>query len=46
VRQSLEDSQHGAHSEEGLIGDGAGNLLGTTVGDGSKTFGSVFEITP
>jgi uncharacterized repeat protein (TIGR03803 family) len=29
-----------------LTFDGAGNLYGTTYGDGSKTFGSVFEITP
>jgi len=29
-----------------LILDSAGNLYGTTFGDGSKTFGSVFEITP
>jgi uncharacterized repeat protein (TIGR03803 family) len=30
----------------GLIFDGAGNLYGTTQGNGTKTFGSVFEITP
>jgi uncharacterized repeat protein (TIGR03803 family) len=30
----------------GLIFDGSGNLYGTTFGDGSTTFGSVFEITP
>jgi uncharacterized repeat protein (TIGR03803 family) len=29
-----------------LIFDGSGNLYGTTYGDGSKTFGSVYEITP
>ena len=29
-----------------LILDKAGNLYGTTLGDGSTTFGSVFEITP
>jgi uncharacterized repeat protein (TIGR03803 family) len=29
-----------------LIVDAAGNLYGTTYGDGSTTFGSVFEITP
>ncbi len=29
-----------------LILDSAGNLYGTTPGDGSTTFGSVFEITP
>ena len=29
-----------------LILDSAGNLYGTTPGDGSKTFGSVFEVTP
>ncbi len=36
----------GAYPYGGLIFDGAGNLYGTTRGDGSKTFGSVFEITP
>jgi len=36
----------GAYPSSGLIFDGAGNLYGTTVGDGAKTFGSVFEITP
>jgi uncharacterized repeat protein (TIGR03803 family) len=30
----------------GFIFDAAGNLYGTTQGDGTKTFGSVFEITP
>jgi uncharacterized repeat protein (TIGR03803 family) len=29
-----------------LISDVAGNLYGTTEGDGTTTFGSVFEITP
>ena len=29
-----------------LVLDNAGNLYGTTTGDGKKTFGSVFEITP
>lgn len=48
----------GAHPYSGLVLDGAGNLYGTTMGDsmpfgrsgseenGSKTFGSVYEITP
>jgi len=36
----------GASPYAGLIFDGAGNLYGTTGGDGSKTFGSVYEITP
>jgi uncharacterized repeat protein (TIGR03803 family) len=36
----------GAHPWGGLIVDGSGNIYGTTYGDGSKTFGSVFEITP
>jgi uncharacterized repeat protein (TIGR03803 family) len=35
-----------AQPAAGLILDKAGNLYGTTAGDGSTTFGSVFEITP
>jgi uncharacterized repeat protein (TIGR03803 family) len=36
----------GANPYDALIFDAAGNLYGTTGGDGSKTFGSVLEITP
>lgn len=36
----------GAFPYAGLILDSAGNLYGTTSGDGRTTFGSVFEITP
>jgi uncharacterized repeat protein (TIGR03803 family) len=36
----------GAGPHSNLIFDAAGNLYGTTAGDGVKTFGSVFEITP
>ena len=36
----------GANPVAGLIVDQAGNLYGETEGDGSTTFGSVFEITP
>jgi uncharacterized repeat protein (TIGR03803 family) len=35
-----------AYPNAGLILDAAGNLYGTTYGDGGKTRGSVFEITP
>ena len=36
----------GAYPWSGLVFDAAGNLYGTTQGDGRKTFGSVFEIVP
>jgi uncharacterized repeat protein (TIGR03803 family) len=36
----------GAHPDASLIFDASGNLYGTTAGDGTITFGSVFEITP
>lgn len=36
----------GAYPRAPLILDRNGNLYGTTYGDGSETFGSVFEITP
>jgi uncharacterized repeat protein (TIGR03803 family) len=36
----------GADPRGDLVVDGSGNIYGTTYGDGSKTFGSVFEITP
>jgi uncharacterized repeat protein (TIGR03803 family) len=36
----------GAEPVAGLTFDAAGNLYGTTSGDGVTTFGSVFEITP
>jgi uncharacterized repeat protein (TIGR03803 family) len=36
----------GARPLAGLIFDAAGNLYGTTLGDGTATHGSVFEITP
>jgi len=36
----------GAYPWGGLVVAGSGNIYGTTYGDGSKTFGSVFEITP
>jgi len=36
----------GAYAYAGLVLDGSNNLYGATYGDGSNTFGSVFEITP
>ena len=36
----------GERPSGGVTIDAAGNLYGTTSGDGKKTFGSVFEITP
>jgi len=43
---SFNDGKDGAYPDAGLIFDAAGNLYGTTAGDGTTTFGSVFEITP
>jgi len=45
VLHSFIDSP-GAYPYSGLIFDAAGNLYGSTQGDGTKTFGSVYEITP
>lgn len=36
----------GAYPWSGVVLDGAGNIYGTAAGDGTKTFGAVFEITP
>jgi len=36
----------GSYPHAGVIFDAAGNLYGTSFGDGNQTFGSVFEITP
>jgi len=36
----------GANPWGGVIFDATGNLYGTTAGDGTTTFGTVFEITP
>ena len=36
----------GAYPSGSLVSDPAGNFYGTTGGDGTTTFGSVFEITP
>ena len=36
----------GAYPRGDLIIDGSGNIYGTTYGDGTTTFGSVYEITP
>jgi len=40
------DNKDGAYPAGGLVFDGSGNLYGTTAGDGTTTFGTVFEITP
>ena len=37
---------NGADPYDSLIFDGLGNLYGTTYGDGTTTYGSVFEIIP
>jgi len=36
----------GSYPYSSLTLDGSGNLYGTTEGDGTKTFGSVFLVTP
>ena len=40
------NNKHGAYPGGGLVFDASGNLYGTTAGDGTTTFGTVFEITP
>ncbi len=45
VLHSFKDAP-GSNPQGALVVDGAGNLYGTTFGDGGKTFGSVYEITP
>jgi uncharacterized repeat protein (TIGR03803 family) len=40
------DDHPGAFPVAALVFDAAGNLYGTTEGDGTTTFGSVFQITP
>jgi uncharacterized repeat protein (TIGR03803 family) len=45
VVYAFEDTP-GSYPRGALVFDGAGNIYGTTYGDGTKTFGSVFEITP
>lgn len=46
VLHTFNDGYSGAYPRGNLVLDGAGNIYGTTYGDGSKTFGTVFEITP
>jgi uncharacterized repeat protein (TIGR03803 family) len=36
----------GSNPASGLISDAAGNLYGTTLGDGEMTAGSVFQVAP
>jgi uncharacterized repeat protein (TIGR03803 family) len=45
VLHSFTGGSDGGNPLGGLIFDAAGNLYGTTEGNGSTTFGSVFEIT-
>jgi uncharacterized repeat protein (TIGR03803 family) len=45
VVEAFRDHQQ-ANPRAGLISDGVGNLYGTTFGNGTQTFGSVFEIKP
>lgn len=46
VLHAFMNKTDGAYPSGGLVFDGAGNLYGATSGDGSTTFGSVFEIIP
>lgn len=34
------------YPDSGVIFDAQGNLYGSTAGDGQRTFGTIFEITP
>ena len=40
------NDKSGAMPQAGLVSDSVGNFYGTTAGDGSTTFGTVYEITP
>ena len=46
VLHAFTNSSGGGSPYASLIFDSAGNLYGTTLGDGISMFGSVFEITP
>jgi uncharacterized repeat protein (TIGR03803 family) len=46
VLYTFNDTGDGANPYSGVIGDNAGNLYGTTRGDGYATYGTVFKLDP
>lgn len=46
VLHSFKGNKDGGHADAGLVLDKQGNLYGTTSGDNSSYFGTVFKLTP
>jgi uncharacterized repeat protein (TIGR03803 family) len=46
ILHSFNGMPHGAGPESALVSDASGNLYGTTIGGGTYSMGTVFELTP
>jgi len=46
VLHSFKGTPDGEYPEAGLVRDACGNLYGTTTGDGTSNYGTVFKVTP